>query len=65
MDFDLKTTAIIFLAVIVVGVGGMVGSDMMATDTILTMVAPSMIVFGLVMLAIGLKHGEYRASRRT
>jgi hypothetical protein len=27
------------------------------------MVAPSMVVFGLVMMVIGVKHGEYRATR--
>lgn len=35
----------------------------MGTDTILMMVAPSMIVFGLLMLVLGVKHGEYRATR--
>jgi len=27
------------------------------------MVLPSMVVFGLLMLGLGVKHGEYRASR--
>ena len=62
MDFDLAVTAVVFVAVNALGIGGMIVSDMMATDTILTMVAPSMVVFGLLMLAIGVKHGEHRAT---
>ncbi|MDQ2051921.1 hypothetical protein RBH26_15695 [Natronolimnohabitans sp. A-GB9] len=62
MEFDELTAAVAFIAVIAVGVGGMIASDMMVTDTILMMVAPSMIVFGAIMFAIGLKHGEYRAT---
>jgi hypothetical protein len=37
---------------------------MMATRTVLMMVAPSMLVFGAVALAIGVKHGEWRATAR-
>jgi hypothetical protein len=33
----------------------------MGIGTILMMVAPSMLVFGAVCLALGIKHGEYRA----
>ncbi|OAQ52478.1 hypothetical protein HTG_12715 [Natrinema mahii] len=64
MEFDLTKTAVAFLVIIAVGVGGLVAAPMMATDTVLMMVAPSMIVFGLLMLAIGVKHGEYRAAGR-
>ncbi len=62
MEFDLPKTAVVFLALIGVGVGGMIASDMMVTETILMMVAPSMVAFGLIMLALGVKHGEYRAT---
>lgn len=62
MEFDLTKTAVAFLVIIAVGVGGLVAAPMMATDTVLMMVAPSMIVFGLIMLGIGVKHGEYRAA---
>lgn len=64
MDFDQTTTAAAFLAIIVIGVGGLVAAPMMATETVLMMVAPSMIAFGLIMLAIGVKHGEYRTAGR-
>ncbi|WP_254530489.1 DUF7333 family protein [Natrinema gelatinilyticum] len=64
MDFDLPKTAALFVIVIALGVGGLIGGDMMATNIVLMMVAPSMIVFGLLMLAIGVKHGEYRAAGR-
>ena len=61
MEFNLPTTAGVFIALIALGVGGMIGSNMMTTDSILMMVLPSMVIFGVIMLAIGVKHGEYRA----
>ncbi|QLH79761.1 hypothetical protein HZS55_21775 [Halosimplex rubrum] len=62
MELDLPKTAVAFVALIAVGVGGLVGAPIpMGTDTILMMVAPSMIVFGLICLAIGVAHGQYRA----
>ncbi|NUC71841.1 hypothetical protein HTZ84_05860 [Haloterrigena sp. SYSU A558-1] len=64
MEFDLPKTAAAFIVVIALGVGGMIGADMMETSTVLMMVAPSMIAFGLLMLGIGVKHGEYRATGR-
>ena len=60
MDFDLVRTAAIFAVLIVAGVGGLVSADVMAQDTVLMMVAPSMIIFGLICVAIGVKHGEFR-----
>ncbi|WP_440771153.1 DUF7333 family protein [Natronorubrum sp. DTA28] len=62
MEFNEVTTAVAFIGLIAIGVGGMIASDMMATDTILMMVAPSMIIFGAIMLGIGVKFGEYRAT---
>ena len=62
MEFDLPTTAAAFIAVIAVGVGGLFATPM-TMDTIMMMVAPSMIVFGLLRLVLGVKHGEYRAAR--
>jgi cytochrome bd-type quinol oxidase subunit 2 len=63
MDFDLTTTAVIFVAIIVVGVGGLIAAPIgMTTSTTLMMVAPSMVVFGLIFLGLGMKYGEYRAS---
>jgi ABC-type Mn2+/Zn2+ transport system permease subunit len=61
MDFDLVRTAAVFAVLIVVGVGGLMSADVMAQDTVLTMVAPSMAAFGLICVAIGVKHGEFRA----
>jgi hypothetical protein len=63
MEFDLPKTAGLFLALVAVGVGGLAASGVMAPGTVAMMVAPSMLAFGLVCLAIGVKHGEYRASR--
>ncbi|MFC6904983.1 DUF7333 family protein [Halalkalicoccus tibetensis] len=62
MEFDLPKTAAVFVALIALGVVGT--SPMMTMGTVLMMVLPSMVVFGLLMLAIGVKHGEYRATHR-
>lgn len=64
MEFDLTKTAAAFIVVIALGVGGLLAAPMMTADTVLMMVAPSMIVFGLIMLVLGVKHGEYRAAGR-
>lgn len=63
MEFDLSKTVGAFVIVIAIGIGGLIATPMMTTDTVLMMVLPSMIVFGAIMLAIGVKHGEYRATR--
>ena len=62
MEFDGLTTAATFIAVIAIGVGALIAAPMMTTDTVLMMVAPSMIVFGAIMLGIGVMHGQYRAT---
>ena len=64
MEFDLPTTAAAFIAIVAIGVVGLIAAPMMTVNTVLMMVAPSMIVFGLIMLGIGIKHGEYRAMGR-
>ena len=62
MEFDLTKTAIAFLAVVALAVGVALATPM-STNTVLMMVLPSIVVFGLIALAIGVKHGEYRATR--
>lgn len=62
MEFDLTTTAIAFLIIIAVGVGGLLVSGVMPTSTVLMMVLPSMIVFGVLCLGLGVKHGEQRTA---
>ena len=61
MELDIAKTAIAFVALIAAGVGGLVAAPMMTTETVLMMVLPSMAVFGLICLAIGVAHGQYRA----
>ena len=60
VEFDALTTGVAFAALIVLGVGGLVGGNMMALQTTLMMVLPAMLAFGIVCLLIGVKHGEYR-----
>jgi predicted RND superfamily exporter protein len=62
MALDLTKTAVIFLALIAVGIGGLAASGVMAVGTIMMMVFPSTVVFGLVCLALGVQYGEYRAT---
>lgn len=60
MDYTLPVSLGALLVIIAVGLGGLIGSGMMPLRTTLMMVAPSMVVFGLVAFALGIKHGEYR-----
>lgn len=64
MEFDEKITAAVFVVVIAVGVGALVGMQVMPSNIVLMMVAPSMVIFGAIMLALGVKHGEYRAAKK-
>jgi hypothetical protein len=63
MEFTAPVTATALLAMVAAGTAALVGMDVMATSTVLMMVAPSMVVFGLIALVLGVKHGEYRAAR--
>jgi hypothetical protein len=62
MEFNLPVTAALLVGVVALGTVALVAMGVMATSTVLMMVAPSMLVFGLIALAIGVKHGEYRAT---
>ncbi len=61
MDYNLPASLGVLLLIIVIGVAGLVGGGMMPLETTLMMVAPSMLVFGLIAFALGMKHGEYRS----
>jgi uncharacterized membrane protein len=61
MEFDVRVTAALFLGLIAVGVGALVVAPFMAASTVLMMVLPSMLVFGLICLGLGVKYGEHRA----
>ncbi|WP_318570387.1 DUF7333 family protein [Salinigranum marinum] len=64
MEFDLAKTVLVFAALVAVGTAALVGAPIpMTSSTILMMVTPSMIVFGAICLALGVKHGEYRTAR--
>lgn len=62
MELDLPKTIAAFALIIALGVVGMLATPM-TLETVLMMVLPSMVIFGAIVLAIGVKHGEYRASR--
>ena len=66
MEFTTGTTAGLFVAIVALGVGGLIAVPQsmipMSASTIMMMVLPSMAVFGVITLAIGVKHGAYRAT---
>ena len=64
MEFDSTTTAIVFVVLTAIGVGSLLVADVMATGTVLMMVLPAMVVFGLLCLAIGVQYGQHRTSSR-
>jgi hypothetical protein len=62
MEFNTTTTAIAFIILLAVLVGGTAMSPM-STSTV-AMVSVGLLVFGVLSLALGVKHGEYRANDR-
>lgn len=60
MEFDSRVTAVVFLVLVGLGTAGTMATPM-APGTVLMMVAPSILVFGAIVLVLGVKHGEYRA----
>lgn len=63
MEFNRTTTIGLFAAVIALGTGALMAAPMMTAQTVLMMVLPSMVVFGLITFGIGLKHGQYQSTR--
>jgi len=63
MEFDLPKAVGIVALVIALGTAGLVVGTPMALQTTLMMVVPSMIAFGAIAFIIGMKHGEFRATR--
>ncbi|MFC7186895.1 DUF7333 family protein [Halorubrum yunnanense] len=62
MEFDLPRAAALLVLIVAVGTAGLIGSGMMPLQTTLMMVAPSMLLFGALAFAIGVKHGQFRAA---
>jgi hypothetical protein len=62
MEFTLPLSLGALIALVVLGIAGLAGSGMMTLQTSLMMVAPSMLIFGLLAFGLGVKHGEFRAT---
>lgn len=62
MEFNATTTATAFIILFAILVGGTAMSPM-STSTVV-MVSVGLFVFGVLTLAIGVKHGEYRGNNR-
>ncbi|MFC6726065.1 hypothetical protein ACFQE1_17185 [Halobium palmae] len=63
MEFSLPVAVGALLVIVAVGVGGLIAGGVMPLGVTLMMVAPSMLVFGLIAFGLGVKHGEFRAVR--
>ncbi|WP_123621297.1 hypothetical protein [Halorubrum sp. CSM-61] len=63
MEFDLPRAVGIVALIVVLGTLGVAFGTPMALSTTLMMVLPSMVVFGAVAFVVGMKHGEFRATR--
>lgn len=59
MEFDLRTTALLFSLPLLVLVGGTVTSPM--PSALRVGISVGLVAFGLISLLVGVKHGEYRA----
>lgn len=62
VELNLPVAVGLIAAIIGAGVGGMWMAEMMAEDTLLMMVLPSMVGFAAITFAIGVFHGQYRAN---
>ena len=62
MELNLPVSVGVLAVIVAAGIGGLIAGDMMSTDTVMMMVAPSMVVFAAVVFVIGVKHGKYRAA---
>jgi len=62
MQFDLPRALGALIALVAVGIAGLAVAGVMATSTVLMMVLPSTLAFGLIAFGLGVKHGEYRAA---
>lgn len=60
MEITLPVTLGTLLIIVVVGIVGLIASGMMPVRTTVMMVAPSMLVFGLLAFGLGVKYGEFR-----
>lgn len=61
MEFDIAKSVGLLLAIVAVGVAGLIVMGFMETSTVMMMVLPSMLVFAGIAFFLGMKHGEYRA----
>lgn len=61
MEFDTLTTGVAFVVLLGILLGGTVTSPM-SSSTVM-MVGGGLVVFGVLTLLLGVKHGEYRAKQ--
>ncbi|WP_434522518.1 DUF7333 family protein [Halorubrum sp. AS12] len=62
MEFDLPRAVAVLILIVAIGAAGLIVATPMALQTTLMMVVPSMLVFGGIAFALGVKHGEFRSA---
>ncbi|GAA0719247.1 hypothetical protein J2744_002113 [Halorubrum trapanicum] len=62
MEFDLPRAVAVLVLIVAIGAAGLIVATPMALQTTLMMVVPSMLVFGGIAFALGVKHGEFRSA---
>jgi uncharacterized membrane protein YdbT with pleckstrin-like domain len=61
VEFDTTKTAVAFVVLLGVLLGGTASSPM-SSSTVM-MVSVGLVIFGILTLLLGIKHGEYRAKK--
>jgi len=57
MQFTPAITVGSGVAVIAIGIAGLIGGGMMTTTTVVQMVLPAMVIYGVIMGYIGMRFG--------
>lgn len=60
MRFTTRNTVIAFIVLVHLGLGVSLVTPM-GLRTVFMMVLPALVIYGLLAVALGVKHGEYRA----
>jgi hypothetical protein len=63
MEYDFVRSVAPLVAIVVAGSIALPTVTPMELSTVLMMVLPSMIVFSVLAFLLGMKHGEFRATR--
>ncbi len=60
MEFTTRNTIVAFIVLVHLGLGVSLATPM-GVRTVFMMVLPALVIYGLIAVTLGIKHGEYRA----